>query len=179
MPFVKLLDEPHVIVCLSCHPGNHWPLNWFWYYDRTRGAWPYFLPSLLQYFSIYIRALRWVPIPMPMGFGWAWVHTASSSKSESNFPDAGNTLIKKHFGLKPTTMNDLLFVWSNQDLVQASNTHYTIFEYMGAIWITWVGIGRCWWLWSEYGYKFEGKCWALIYIPRVGKNMTSHWTTWE
>jgi hypothetical protein len=25
----------------------------------------------------------------------------------------------------------------------------------------WVGIGRCWWLWSGYGYKFGGKCWAL------------------
>ena len=25
----------------------------------------------------------------------------------------------------------------------------------------WVGIGRCWWVWSRYGYKFEGKCWAL------------------
>ena len=26
----------------------------------------------------------------------------------------------------------------------------------------WVGIGRCRWLWSGYGYKFEGKCWALL-----------------
>jgi hypothetical protein len=26
----------------------------------------------------------------------------------------------------------------------------------------WVGIGRCWWSWSGYGYKFEGKCWALV-----------------
>jgi hypothetical protein len=26
--------------------------------------------------------------------------------------------------------------------------------------IFWV-VGRCWWLWSGYGYKFEGKCWAL------------------
>ena len=47
---------------------------------------------------------------------------------------------------------------------------------MGAIWIAWVdmgghmscygwawvGIGRCWWLRSGYGYKFEGKSWALI-----------------
>jgi hypothetical protein len=30
-------------------------------------------------------------------------------------------------------VNDLLFVRSNQDLVWAGNTHYTIFEYMGAI----------------------------------------------
>jgi hypothetical protein len=28
---------------------------------------------------------------------------------------------------------------------------------------SWVGIGRCWWLWSGYGYKFEGKCWALMW----------------
>jgi hypothetical protein len=46
--------------------------------------------------------------------GWAWasflcIH-ASSFKSESNFSDARNTLTKKHFGLKPTTMNNLLFV---------------------------------------------------------------------
>jgi hypothetical protein len=47
---------------------------------------------------------------------------------------------------------------------------------MGAIWIAWVGmgghmscygwawvdIGRCWWLWSGYEYKFERKCWALL-----------------
>ena len=26
----------------------------------------------------------------------------------------------------------------------------------------WMGIGRCWWLWSGYGYKFEGKCWPLL-----------------
>ena len=26
----------------------------------------------------------------------------------------------------------------------------------------WVGIGRYWWVWSGYGYKFEGKCWALV-----------------
>jgi hypothetical protein len=29
--------------------------------------------------------------------------------------------------VKPTTMNDLLFVKSNQDLVWADNTHHTIF----------------------------------------------------
>jgi hypothetical protein len=42
---------------------------------------------------------------------------ASNSKSESNFSDAGNTLIKKRFDVKPATMNDLSFVRSNQDLV--------------------------------------------------------------
>ena len=31
----------------------------------------------------------------------------------------------------------------------------------------WVGIGRCWWLWSRYGYKFEGKCWALPPSPSL------------
>ena len=25
-----------------------------------------------------------------------------------------------------------------------------------------VGIGRCWWLWFGYGYKFKGKRWALV-----------------
>jgi len=83
-----------------------------------------------------VRALHWVPIPMPTqthglwvgmgamllfisGHGWASVLCiiASSSKSESNFSDAGNTLTKKRSGLKPATMNDLLFVRSNQDLV--------------------------------------------------------------
>ena len=36
----------------------------------------------------------------------------------------------------------------------------TIFEYMGAIWIAWVAyvmlwvdMGRCWWVWSGYGYN--------------------------
>jgi hypothetical protein len=79
------------------------------------------------------------------GHGWAWVRyycswvgiglciPASNSKSESNFSDARNTLTKKRSGLKPTTMNDFLFVQSNQDLVYAGNTHYTIFEYTGAI----------------------------------------------
>ena len=42
---------------------------------------------------------------------------ASNFKSESNFSDARNTLTKKHSGLKPTIVNDILFVWSNQDLV--------------------------------------------------------------
>jgi hypothetical protein len=51
--------------------------------------------------------------------GWASVLCipASNSKSESNFSDAENTLTKKRFGLKPATVNDLLFVRSNQDLV--------------------------------------------------------------
>ena len=130
---------------------------------------------------ILSRALHWVSIPMPThtygfwvgmgvmllfmgGYGWASVLCIPTfnSKSESNFSDAGNTLTKTRSGLKPTTMNNLLFVRSNQDLVWACNTHYTNFEYMGAIWITWVGIGRCWWLWYGYGYKCEGKCWALI-----------------
>jgi hypothetical protein len=53
------------------------------------------------------------------GHGWASVLCipASSSKSESNFSDAGNMLTKKCSGLKPVTVNDLLFVQSNQDLV--------------------------------------------------------------
>jgi hypothetical protein len=53
------------------------------------------------------------------GHGWASVLCipAFSSKLESNFSDAGNTLTKKHSGLKPSTVNDLLFVRSNQDLV--------------------------------------------------------------
>ena len=34
-----------------------------------------------------------------------------------NFSDAGNTLTKKRSRLKPTTVHDLLFVRSNQDLV--------------------------------------------------------------
>ena len=25
-----------------------------------------------------------------------------------------------------------------------------------------MGIDRCWCLWSWYGYKFEGKCWAML-----------------
>jgi hypothetical protein len=87
---------------------------------------------------LYTRALHWVPISMPMpthahgfrvgmgamllfmgGHGWAsgLCNPASNSKSESNFLDAGNTLTKKRSGLKPTIVNDLLFVRSNQDLV--------------------------------------------------------------
>ena len=51
--------------------------------------------------------------------GWAWVLCipASNSKTESNFSDAGNTITKKRSGLKPTIVNDLLFVRSNQDLM--------------------------------------------------------------
>jgi hypothetical protein len=101
--------------------------------------------------GVYCRALHRVPIPMPMGFGWAcmgemllfmgghrWASVmcipASSFKSESNFSNARNTLTKKRCGLKPRTIvNNLLFIRSNQNLVYAGNTHYTIFEYMGAI----------------------------------------------
>ena len=51
--------------------------------------------------------------------GWASVLCipASNFNSESNFSDAESTLTKKHFGLKPTIVNDFLFVRSNQDLV--------------------------------------------------------------
>jgi hypothetical protein len=51
--------------------------------------------------------------------GWASVLCipVSSSKLESNFSDARNTLTKKRSGLKSSTVNDLLFVRSNQDLV--------------------------------------------------------------
>ena len=42
---------------------------------------------------------------------------ASNSKSESNFSDAWNTPTNKCSGLKPTIVNNLLFVRSNQDLV--------------------------------------------------------------
>jgi hypothetical protein len=98
----------------------------------------------------YNRALHRVPMPSHThgfwvgmgamllfmgGHGWASVLCipAFSSISESNFSDAGNMLTKERSGLKPATVNDLLFVRSNQDLVYAGNTHYTIFEYMGVI----------------------------------------------
>jgi hypothetical protein len=108
---------------------------------------------LISLMRVLFKALHWVPTPMPMGFGWASLLCipVSSSKSESNFSDAGNALTKNRSGLKPSTVNDLLFVQSNQDLMYACNKHYTIFEYMGALWIAWVGIGRCWWLWSGMG----------------------------
>ena len=63
------------------------------------------------------------------GHGWAWVryycswvgigfvHPCIQLQIGVKLLDAGNTLTKKHSGLKPTTMNDLLFVRSNQDLV--------------------------------------------------------------
>ena len=35
----------------------------------------------------------------------------------------------------------------------------------------WVGIGRCWWLWSRYGYKFEGKCWAPLNSSQEGQTL--------
>lgn len=41
---------------------------------------------------------------------------ASSSKSECNFSDAGNTLTAKRNGLKPSTLDILLFMRSNLDL---------------------------------------------------------------
>ena len=41
---------------------------------------------------------------------------ASSSKSECNFSDAGNTLTAKRNGLKPCTLDTLLFMRSNIDL---------------------------------------------------------------
>ena len=65
--------------------------------------------------------------------GIDFVHLASSSKMDSNFSDVGNMLTKKRSELKPTTITDLLFVRSNKDMVYVGNTHYTIFEYMGAI----------------------------------------------
>jgi hypothetical protein len=82
----------------------------------------------------HIIVLHWVPMStyshgfwvgmgvillFMCGHGWASVLCirASISKSESNFSDAGNMLTKKRSGLKPVTMNDLISVRSNQDLV--------------------------------------------------------------
>jgi hypothetical protein len=60
------------------------------------------------------------------GHGWASVLCihVSNSKSESNFSDAENTLTKNRSGSKPTILNDLLFVRSNQDWCR--RTHYII-----------------------------------------------------
>ena len=76
----------------------------------------------------YIGCLYPCP-PIPMGFGLGMgamllfmggatvlCILAFNSKSESNFSDAGNMLTKKRSGLKPTTVNDLLFVRCNQEL---------------------------------------------------------------
>jgi hypothetical protein len=93
------------------------------------------------------RALHYIGCPYPcpsvlgghgcdvIVHGWASVLCilASNSKSESNFSDAANTLTKRRSRLKPVTVNGLLFVRSNQDLVYAGNTHYIIFVHMGAI----------------------------------------------
>ena len=54
------------------------------------------------------------------------------------------------------------------DIVGNIIGNVTIFEYMGVIWIAWVGIGRCWWVWSRYGYKFEGNV-GLYNLPRNTK----------
>jgi hypothetical protein len=35
----------------------------------------------------------------------------------------------------------------------------------------WVGIGRCCWLCSGCGYKFEGKCWALLWTLVTGRSL--------
>jgi len=75
-----------------------------------------------------------MPLPMPThdhGFwvgmgamllfhGWAWVGISfvhPAPNQSQTFMDAANTLTKKRSGLKPTTLKDLLFVRSNQDLV--------------------------------------------------------------
>jgi hypothetical protein len=126
------------------------------------------------------------PYPWVLGgHGWAWVLCipTSNSKSESNFSDAVNMLTKKRFELKPRQ-------WTTFYLSDPTKTwcrwviHITQFWYMGAIWIAWVawvctyhamgghgwahvmlwvGIGRCWWVCFGYGYKFKGKCWALLH----------------
>jgi hypothetical protein len=118
--------------CIPAWIEIHW--NNIWLRARshmtshyTRGSWPHYMTL-----EVCCIALHWVPIPMPMGFGWAWVRYYCScvgmgghwfcasilaSKSESNFSDAGNTLNKKRYGLKPMIVNDFLFVRSNQDLV--------------------------------------------------------------
>ena len=55
--------------------------------------------------------------------------------------------------------DDLLFVWSNSYLVLVGNTHYNFFEYMGAIWIAWVGTCHAM---GGHGCNLKGKCWALF-----------------
>ena len=112
------------------------------------------------------------------GHVWALVLCirASSSKSESNFLDAWNTLTKKRSGLKLRQwmtfyLSDPTKTWCRRVMYipQILNTRAQ-FEYHGWTWVgtchamggAWVGIGRCWWLWSGYGYKFKGKCWALL-----------------
>ena len=68
-------------------------------------------------------------LPIPMGFRWPWVqcycswvgigfvHPCIQLQIGVKLLDVGNTLTKKRSMVKPTIVNDLLFVQSNQDLV--------------------------------------------------------------
>ena len=67
--------------------------------------------------------------PMPMGFGWAWVQYFLHGWAWIPYYNGWAWVCER----QPAIVNDLLFVRSNQELVQAVNAHYTIFEYMGAI----------------------------------------------
>ena len=105
------------------------------------------------------RALHQVPIPMPMGFEWAWMQCYCS-----------------WVGM------DTILLFSDGhgcDIIDNIIGNVTIFEYMGAIWIAWVGmgwhmscygwawvgIGRCWWVWSRYRYKFESNVGLYLELP--------------
>ena len=117
--------------------------------------------------------------PIPMGFGWAWVGIGFVYPC-IQLQIGVKLLICREYAnqevlrAEAKTMNDLLFVRSNQNLVYACNTHYTIFEYMGAIWIAWVGMGGLRsllmgmvWVWVQFRRKVLG---SVSYIQSTKYN---------
>ena len=103
----------------------------------------------------YIRCPYPCPCPpMPISFGWAWVRYYCSwvgigghgwdiivNVTQASMVGLTKRWLPYNISLQqgtssvkpPIVEEEALFVRSNQDLVQAGNTHYTIFGYMSAI----------------------------------------------
>jgi hypothetical protein len=130
------------------------------------------------------KALHWVPIPMPMGFGWAWVRCYCSWVGIGFVHPCIRFQIKVKLSIcmEYTNQEALQVEASDSEWLKSDPTktwcrrviHITQFwihgrnlnsmmgGHMSCYGWALVGIGRWWWLWSRYGYKFEGKCWALL-----------------
>jgi len=120
-------------------------------------------------------------VPMPMGFGWAWVGMGGHRFVH---PCIRLQIRVKFLGCKEYSNQEALqtegndnerpFICPIQPRLGVGGW-YTLHNFwihgrnlnsmgghMSCYGWAWVGIGRCWWSWSGYGYKFEGKCWALV-----------------
>jgi len=145
------------------------------------------------------RAVHWVP--MPMGFGWAWVRYYCSwvgmgghwfCASLHPTPNRSQTSRMQELRYPRSAPGSSQRQWTTFYLSDPTKTwcsrviHITqFFEYMGAVWIAWVGtchaMGGHGWTWVDMGGHrslLMGMVWVWVHIRRkmLGSGGLQSWT---